>query len=638
MDKAPSTQVPPRSRGNGRSLKPTAADARRLQYAPAKSSRLAKLIATDRISSTTPIAVTYRMLTAAAALLVSLSLVEPLPAQVRDTVTYSNAATRTLINDARVRHMVQDSLVDNYTARVATRIEGRMGSNVFDRGLPIFAHEIVSRVRWSAPNNLSVDVSGARLAAARIPGWNDYAWAGFWTQEFAHEPWFVPRTFSDSVQMVGIPDRAALHPLAVEGELYYYYAIADSVTITLPGRTIRALGVDVRPKELGPSFVAGRMWLDAETLDVVRLSIVFVGTELTDDEDEDLTTVHIHADLEYSLHHSQAWMPHRQVLLVRWEVPFFRSASLWFTMTTDFSEYEINTDVAPSQPRAKASDDRADQSSWQRAWRCEDVMMFGQPGKIRASCGQGSLEHSAMVNGINYRVRVPALDSLLAFPFENELSLFSSSAERERTDRVIADLAHVAAGLPGSLNPTRAHHPFGRSIGQLVSIPRFNRVQGFSVGAAVELPVPLAFTSLSASARLGIADERPVGSVAWIRNAPESRFELTAFRTLKAVEPWTNARSFGTSLKTAILGWDDADYYLSLGGGMKFRGRMGPLRNITLELNFERQRSVITAAGSAVNDFFLGDGIYPVNPAIVAGDFGRASLGYSNSWSRFALT
>ncbi|MEE8251862.1 MAG: hypothetical protein V3R24_08990, partial [Gemmatimonadales bacterium] len=374
-----------------------------------------------------------------------------------------------------------------------------------------------------------------------------------------------------------------------------------------------------------------------ETLDVVRLSIMFVGTELSDDDEEEPTAVHIQADLEYSLHHNQAWMPHSQVLLVRWEVPFFRSASLWFTMTTEFTEYEINTDVAPSQPPTKASADRTDRSSWDLAWRCDDVMMFGEPGTIRTNCGQGSLEHAGMVNGINYSVRVPALDSLLAFPFETELSLFSSSAERERTDRVIADLAHVAAGLPGSLAPTRVHHSFGRNIGQLASIPRFNRVQGFSVGAAVELPVPLAFTAISASARFGIADERPVGSVAWIRNAPESRFELTAFRSLTAVEPWTNARSLGTSLKAAILGWDDADYYLSLGGGMKFRGRMGPLRNITLELNFERQRSVVTATGSAVNDFFLGDGIYPANPAIVAGDFGRASLGYSNSWSRFAL-
>lgn len=550
----------------------------------------------------------------------------------RDTVTYSDEATRTLVNSARVRHMVQDSLVTSYSAKVITRIEGRVGNNIFGRRLPIFAHEIASRVRWSLPNNLSIDVAGARIASARIPGWSDRAWAGFWTEEFAEEPWFVPRALNDSVQMIGVPNRAALHPLAVEGELHYRYAVADSISISVAGRTIKSIGVDIRPKKMGPSYVSGRIWIDAETFDVVRFSFVFVGTELFDyepDEDEEIAAVHIEADLEYSLHEGEVWMPHRQLLIVRFDISLFGSASLMAMMTSEFSEYDIN-DLEPRHVASAAPEDSAPTFNH---WGCEDVMMFGNAERI-AACGDHPFENTGLVNGINYRVTVPALDSLLEYRFENTLSLYSSADERERTDDIIAELARVTSALPGSMAPRVPRHTIGSSIIQLAQLPRFNRVQGLSVGAWGEWPLPFAFTTIAVRGRVGLADERPVGSLSWLRNAPESQFQLIAFRDIRVVEPWTKSGSLGTSIKSAILGWDDADYYLALGGGLRFEGRMGALRNTVVELDFERQRSAVTTAGSGVNDFFFGDGVFPANPAVAEGDFGRMLLRHDYRWSR----
>jgi len=147
---------------------------------------------------------------------------------------------------------------------------------------------------------------------------------------FADRPWFIPRALGDSIRMLGVPETAALHPLAIGGEAFYDYAIVDSVSMFLPGRTIHAIAVRVRPRRLGASLVAGDMWVDAETADVVRLMVTFLGEYLWETPAEDATAADsadarrdskraqqfltVQADLEYSLHENRYWMPYRQVL------------------------------------------------------------------------------------------------------------------------------------------------------------------------------------------------------------------------------------------------------------------------------------------------------------------------------------
>jgi hypothetical protein len=79
-------------------------------------------------------------------------------------------------------------------------------------------------------------------------------------------------------------------------------------------------------------------------------------------------------------------------------------------------------------------------------------------------------------------------------------------------------------------------------------------------------------------------------------------------------------------MRALFLGHDDADYYLALGGGLRYRRRDMLGETFELRVGFERQRGVAREVGSAVNDFLFGSGEFPDNPAIVEGDFVTAGL------------
>ena len=179
--------------------------------------------------------------------------------QAPDTATFADSATEAFIVQAQGRHAYLDSLIRDYSATVLTRIDVGFGRSRFARVPPIMAHETAANITWSLPNNLKVDVLGER-AASPFPNADIEA-------EF-DRPWFIPRSLGDSIRMVDdeIPTTAALHPLAPGAEQFYRYAITDSLTMVLPGRTVHAVGVRVEPKELGPSLIAGNMWFDSDTL------------------------------------------------------------------------------------------------------------------------------------------------------------------------------------------------------------------------------------------------------------------------------------------------------------------------------------------------------------------------------------
>ncbi len=94
---------------------------------------------------------------------------------------------------------------------------------------------------------------------------------------------------------------------------------------------------------------------------------------------------------------------------------------------------------------------------------------------------------------------------------------------------------------------------------------------------------------------------------------------------MREVEPWTSGLGVGNSLNAVFTTHDEADYYLSLGGGASYTWYGGLLRDVELRVAFERQFSVATEAGSAVADIW-SDGATRPNPAIVQGNFVRGAV------------
>ena len=551
--------------------------------------------------------------------------------QSTDTTTFSDSATEALIVQARRRHAYQDSLVRDYSAMVRTRIDVGFGRSRFARVLPILAHETAARISWSLPNDLKVDVLGQRAASA-LPSADIEA-------EF-DRPWFIPRSLGDSIRMVDdeLPTTAALHPLAPGAEAFYRYAITDSLTITVPGRTVRAVGVRVEPKVLGPSLIAGNVWFDADTYEVVRLTFVFVGqyTWVSPDGSsaEDSAgarrenvwaqrIARLEADLEYALYERVYWMPYRQLLQITVEIPWFLNLKVPIRFITTFSEYEVNQSVLPVFEVALDSvleeGDVGERWRRRRGMRCQE----GARSAVRCNSETGYVHAGPRPQGGQWEIHYPPRDSLFAFDgWEDDLELNLAPEDEERIKEAIAALGELQEELPADWVGRMSRHVAFESFSDLF---RFNRVQGVSLGGGYQIRPGAPFTTLIGAVRFGLSDQRVTGSLTWRRDAPGGRLDIAAFRDVREVEPWTSGLGFGNSLNAILAGNDDADYYLATGGGVSFSsyGR-GLLRNAELGLLFERQLSMVTVVSSGVNDRLGGNGVFPLNSPVAAGDFVRA--------------
>lgn len=524
-------------------------------------------------------------------------------------------ATPPLVERARARHVAQASRITAFRANVVTRMEGAAGAGRFGKLLPLVAFETVSRVHWQPPNDLRVDVLGMRSRTVRIPGFSERGIQVFWTDTFTSEPWFVPRSFGDAIQILGIPEVPAVHPLARDGDRYYTYAITDSVTLSLPGRTVHAVAVQVRPREYGPMLVSGLMWLDADSLDVVRLSVAFVGDGLWEDEDpESPKLVQLEADLEYALHQGRFWLPLRQILTGAWTYRrYMPGATLTSSAVTTFRDYEIDPDTALVFASTGRTSTRGD---WRWDWEWGEAC----DGPRGFQCGAHERLRADRWDGGRWEVHLPSLDSLLRYDFGSAFARHRDLLDDDLIAERLTELAAQSEALPNQWSGRRL---LDLDWTKALRFVGFNRVQGVSFALATALRPGLAFTTLNLAGRVSTADERVTGSATWRRAAPRGVFELSAFHELREVEPWTHGLGIGNTFKALLLGHDDADYYLSTGAGVRFVGERGAARHFTFSFAFERQQSVVRASGSALHDAFFGDGVFPENPAIREGDFVR---------------
>lgn len=545
--------------------------------------------------------------------------------QAADTATYADAATARLVAQARERHDYRDRLVRDYTALVRTRIDVGFGRSRFARIPPVMAHETMARVTWALPNDLKVDVMGQRGRSV------------FDDPDIEAEfdrPWFIPRGLGDSIRVVDdeLPATAALHPLARGAERYYRYAIVDSVRMVLPGRTVPAVAVRVEPRTLGPSLVAGDIWIDDGTAEIVRFMFVFLG-EYVWGEPEDGTPhdsaetrrenvwaqriVKLEADLEYALYEGRYWMPYRQLLQLSIEIPWFLNVAIPVRFLTTFSEYDVNRSVTPTFEAVPVEPDTAGARD-REATRCPD----GRDECDRDSTGYyrvGTAER-----GGRWEVYYPPDDSLVAFSWPDELSLNLEAEDEDRVKDAIGHLGQIQEQLPSDWV---GRMRWGFAFENFSDIYRFNRVQGSSVGLGYQIHPGPEFTSLIAAGRFGFADKRPTGSLTWRREAPDGRLDVSAFRAVRDAEPWTGGLGFGNSLNAVFTTHDDADYHLALGGLVTYRSNgRGLWRDAEFTLAFERQRSMLTRASSSLNDLFGGDGVFRPNPEIAEGDYVRASF------------
>jgi hypothetical protein len=561
------------------------------------------------------------------------------------TNPFASPLTRQIVERAMARHRAQDSAVTDYRARIRYRLSASIGRRRWAQ-IPVTAvEEQEALVAWQLPNDLRIDVVGRRFRT-RDPDW-DFS-------SVFYRPWFVPRGVGDSVRIFSdnFPATGALHPLASTGPDWYRYALRDSVTVAAPGGApVRIFVIEVAPRRPGPALVAGRLWIDAATGEVVRLTFRYVGTELfvrprpgrrSEGSARRLNAignriVSVDADLEYALQDGKFWMPYRQSIAGRVQLPILGDLVIPFEAVTTFSDYELNTrrPIAFTLPLPDTT----------LPWDSLRVLRHMRRDSIRAERRQQNVEatrtrfwnYADRWHGGRYELHRPPNDSLARYAaWDDSLDLGANDEDRVRLRDVAATLARMSDSLPDDVTGARGH---GFGYERLTDALRYDRVEGYSLGLGYHVRVPgLEFTDLQGTVRYGFSDERVTGRLSLIRDGPGGRFRLSGYREVATVDPIARGPSVANTLDAIFAAHDDGDYALVTGGSASFETSVGIGWELTLSGRVERERSVTTQASSGVNDFLGGDGVFPPNPAITEGTFAGATvrLGYTGR-TRWAL-
>jgi len=557
----------------------------------------------------------------------------PLAAQraTADTATFASPATRALVERAMRRHQAQDSLVADYRATLRYRLTFAIGQRRWARIPPAVVEEQEAAIAWQRPNDLRVDFLGRRSRSRS--GDSDL------NSTFSN-PWFVPRGLGDSVRIFGddFPERAALHPLAADGPAWYRYAAGDSLAITLPtGEMLTLSLVEFAPRGPAPALIVGRMWLDRETAEVVRLSFRYVGTDLwTLPEGEsrrDSTQARranaiinrllsLSGDLEYARQDGRYWMPYRQVISGRIQIPLISDLIFPFEAVTTFADYRINTGEpvvfrAPADTLPLSREERlARRDSLRRERRESD----GLPTPERPRTWTGRLS-----GGGRFEMRRPPVDSLRAYAaWGDSLEFDLSAAEARRLRETLADLERQAARLSSAMTGMQRA---GVAYERLGDVLRYNRVQGLSLGAGYQVRVPgTAFTQVFGTARYGFSDGRPTLRLSLIHDAPSGRLTVSGYREVRGVDPLMPDAAPLNTLRGIFSASDHNDYLLATGGRASWETSVALGTELTVWAGYEAQHGVATRAHSAVNDFLGGTGEFLPNGQATDGHFGLAGV------------
>jgi hypothetical protein len=197
--------------------------------------------------------------------------------------------------------------------------------------------QIALEVYWAAPDRIK----------QRIVGLRDEKSLPTDIQYHLDHLVVVQDEFGDMIRVGGGDEvEAVLHPMAPSSEMFYDFLLADSVTLILQGaeEPIRVYEIQVRPKDFEiPGFV-GSVFVDRASAAIVRMNFTFTPASYVDSYLD-----HIRISLENGLWLGKHWLPYRQQLEIRREVPFLDipAGSIikgWF----EVGDYVIN----PSLPMA----------------------------------------------------------------------------------------------------------------------------------------------------------------------------------------------------------------------------------------------------------------------------------------------
>ncbi len=255
---------------------------------------------------------------------------EPISAQ---EAAWNDGRVLQMVEDARAlrQRTLQDSTLRSYSSQARGYVYFFLDREDTNERILVKTDQIAVEAFWKAPN----------LTKQRIVGLRDEKSLPTNIHYHLDHLVVVQDDFGDQIR-IGDGDEveAVVHPAAPASEAWYDFLLVDSVTLSLPtsGDEVRVYEIQVRPKNFEmPGFV-GSLFLDRATRAIVRMSFTFTPASYVDPYLD-----HISISLENGLWLGRHWLPFKQQLEIRREVPYLDlpAGSIirgWF----EIRDYEIN--------------------------------------------------------------------------------------------------------------------------------------------------------------------------------------------------------------------------------------------------------------------------------------------------------
>jgi hypothetical protein len=449
--------------------------------------------------------------------------------------TWNDSSTVDLIARAIARRSAQlaDTGLTDYRAVAHGYLTffAQIGEGFPDPPQVVRADELAVEVYWRAPNQSKQRVVGRRdtlLLPTDINYHRDHLA-------------IVQNNFPAIIRLgEGDEVRDVPHPLSAVGRDAYDFAVSDSLSIRVAGRTWDVVMVDVRPRDDRLARVVGALYLDRETASVVRVHMTFTRAALIDPQLEDVSVV-----LDNGLVDGRFWLPRRQEIEIR------RSGS-WLEFPARGiirGEWDLCCVAANTGLPAGLF--------------AGPEIVVASPQELRAYPFTGSIADSLAV-------RIEA-----AGPGRPGELLQMRAAELVRT---------------GALGRATRAAATGRSVTDFV---RVNRVEGLALGAGFRTRLPLG-AEFRSQARYGISDRlAKYRLMLGLGGTGSPALVLSAFDEYRDVNPRPEMSGLGNSIAAQEFGADFTDDYrvagvgaqLTLGTSWKLRGLIERLRETPLAVH-----------------------------------------------------
>lgn len=533
---------------------------------------------------------------------------------------FDDPMARTLLLQARKARLEQDSALQSYDATAYQRISAGMGIGSFGRDRLMFRHEDVTHVRWQQGVGAWVQLQGARTAIP-IAGMDaaDSADHDMNLDDMGaipYYPGYESLWIGGGVAKAQVDERDIVHPLAGGAEAYYTYATGDSMSFRLPDGTVIALReLKVRPRHPKWNVVVGSLWFDISTGQLVRAAFrMSIPMNIWDVADEDAKANGNRDDdvpvlvkgllspmkaqmtavvIEYGLYNGRFWLPRLQSAEGDAQVSFMHVP---VKMEQSYQYASVNaaaslpaitvrdSEIPDSLPEDVKDSIRTQRRRQERAER--DSIRQGLKPKPIAQCDTAKTVtrmSSRMDGKLRVAYQVPCDQSQLAnsplLPksiYDPADQLFSST---ER-DALIAQALSLGAQAQFAPAPPSFHTG--------LDMMRFNRIEGYSIGARVDEQFGAGYAG-SLLGRIGVADREPNVELNVNRSNGVRTIGLTGYNRLVSAGDWGHPLSFGSSVSALLFGRDEGFYFRE--SGVELTGANTRGLDYNWRLFAERERS-----------------------------------------------